>query len=60
VFTTIANGKCQESVEAIKRLIIKEVDCMPYAKISSISLSVSKTFLVSYLLGDSSDSRRLE
>jgi hypothetical protein len=51
----VANGKCQESIEEIKRLITKEVDYMPYAKIFSISLNASKTFLASYLLDDFSD-----
>jgi type III secretory pathway lipoprotein EscJ len=51
----VIDGKCQESVEEIKRLITKEVDHTPYAKISSISFNVSKTFFASYLLDDFSD-----
>jgi hypothetical protein len=51
----IADGKCQELVEETRMLIVEEVDCTPNAKIFSISLSASKTFLVSYLLDDSSD-----
>ncbi len=34
----VAHGKCQEFVEETRRLITKEVDCMPDAKISAISL----------------------
>jgi hypothetical protein len=51
----VADGKCWEFVEKIKRLITEEVDCMLDANISSISFSASKTFLVSYLLDDYSD-----
>ncbi len=49
------DGECQKFVEETKRLIIEEVDSTPNAKIFSISLSASKTFLASYLLDDSSD-----
>ncbi len=51
----VAYGKCWEFVEKTKRLITEEVDCMLDVKISSISFSASKTFLVSYLLDDYSD-----
>ncbi len=51
----IMDGECQKFVEETKRLIIEEVDSTPNAKIFSISLSASKTFLASYLLDDSSD-----
>jgi hypothetical protein len=51
----VADGKCRELVEETRKLIAKEVDCTLDAKISSISLSVSKTFFVSYLFNDSSD-----
>jgi hypothetical protein len=51
----VMDGKCQEFIEETKRLIIEEVDCMLDAKISAISLSANKTFLVNYLLNDSSD-----
>jgi hypothetical protein len=46
----IANGKCRGSMDEIKRLIVKEVNCMPNAKIYLISLGASKTFLATYLL----------
>ncbi len=49
----VANGKCKESMDEIKRLIIKEVDCTLDAKISMISLGVNKTFLAMHLLNDS-------
>jgi len=49
----VANGKCKESMDEIKRLIIKEVDCTPDAKTSMISLGVNKTFLATHLLNDS-------
>jgi hypothetical protein len=48
----IADGKCWESIEEIRRLIVEEVDCMPNFP---ISLSANKTLLVSYLFDDSSD-----
>jgi hypothetical protein len=51
----IVDGKCWESIKETKRLIAKEVDHMPDAKISLISFSVSKTFLANYLLDDSRD-----
>jgi len=51
----VADGKCWEFVEEIRRLIIEVVDRMLDANISTISLSASKTFLVSYLLHDSSN-----
>jgi hypothetical protein len=51
----IADGKCQELVKETRRLNAKEVDHMPNAKISLISLNANKTFLMNYLLDDSSD-----
>jgi hypothetical protein len=51
----VADGKCWELVEDTKRLIIEEVDRIFNAKISLISFNVSKTFLASYLLDDSSN-----
>jgi len=51
----VVGGKCRELVEETRRLITEEVDHMFDPKISSISFSVSKTFLVSYLLDDSND-----
>jgi len=50
----IADGKCWEFVEEIRRLIIEEVDPTPNTNISSISLSVSKT-LASYLFDGSNN-----
>jgi hypothetical protein len=40
----VADGKCKESLEETRRLIIKEVIYMPIAKTFAISLSVDKTF----------------
>jgi hypothetical protein len=37
----MADGKCKEFVDKTKRLIIKEVDRVPSAKIFMISLSAS-------------------
>ncbi len=51
----VMNGKCQEFVEEIRRLIAEELHCMPNAKISVISLRTSETFLMSYLFDDSSN-----
>jgi hypothetical protein len=42
-------------MDETKRLIVKEVNCTPNAKILTITLSVSKTFLAKYLLDDSGD-----
>ncbi len=49
----VADGKCREFVEEIRRLIAEELDRMLNAKIFEISLSASKTLLASYLLDDS-------
>ncbi len=51
----IADGKCWESIKETKSLIVKEVDRMLNAKISSISLIVNKFFLANYLFHDSSN-----
>ncbi len=51
----VADGKCRKFVDETRRLIIEEVDCMPNVKISMISLGVTKTFLVTYLLNDNGD-----
>ncbi len=48
----IANGKYRESLEETRRLIVEEVNHMPDAKMSIISLNVSKTFLVKHMLDD--------
>jgi hypothetical protein len=53
----IADGKCKESLEETRRLITKEVVCMPNTKMCMISLSASKTFLVRHLLDDYSDGK---
>ncbi len=42
-------------MDETKRLIIKEVNHTPNAKISTISPSVSNTFLVTHLFDDSGD-----
>jgi hypothetical protein len=46
---------CWEFVEETRRLIAKEMDCTPNAKIFSISFSANMTFLANYLLDDSRD-----
>ncbi len=46
------NGKCREFVDNIRRLIIKDVDHSPNAKIYAISVSGSKTFLARHLFND--------
>jgi hypothetical protein len=40
----IMDGKCKESLEEIRRLIVEEVNHTPDMKMSLIFLSVSKTF----------------
>ncbi len=50
----VADGKYGESMDKIKRLITKEVDCPPNVKISMILLDVSKT-LATHLLDNSGD-----
>jgi hypothetical protein len=51
----MANGKCKESVDKTRRLIAKEVNRTPNAKIFAILLGASKTFLATHLLDDSGD-----
>jgi hypothetical protein len=51
----VANGKCRKSIKETKRLIVEEVDRTLDAKIFTISFNANKTFLVNYLLNDSSD-----
>ncbi len=48
----VVDGKCRESMDETKRLIIEEVNRMPDVKISTISLNASKTFLAKHLLDD--------
>ncbi len=48
----MADGKCREFMDEIKRLIIEEVDHTPNAK---ILLGAGKTFLATHLLDDSGD-----
>jgi hypothetical protein len=57
VFTTVLlrNGNCREFVEKIKMLIVEKVDHTLDAKTFTISLNTSKTFLVSYLIHDSTN-----
>jgi hypothetical protein len=47
----VVDGKCWEFVKDTRRLITKEVDRMPDAKIFSISFNASKT-LACYLFDD--------
>ncbi len=51
----IVTSKCKESMDEIKRLIVKEVDYTLDAKISLISLGASKTFLATHLFDDNGD-----
>ncbi len=51
----MADGKCKKFVNKTKRLITKEVNHMFDAKIFVISLSASKTFLVTHLFDDNGD-----
>jgi hypothetical protein len=51
----VVDGNCREYVNKIIRLIVKEVDHTPDAKISVILLGASKTFLTMHLLDDSGD-----
>jgi hypothetical protein len=44
-----------ESMDEIRRLIVKEVDHTPNARIFMISLGANKTFLTTHLLDDSGD-----
>ncbi len=49
----VVNGKSRESMDEIRRLIVKEVDHTVNAKISVILLGANETFLVMHLLDDS-------
>jgi len=49
----VVNCKSKESMDEIRRLIVKEVDCTLNAKISVILLGANKTFLAMHLLDDS-------
>jgi hypothetical protein len=51
----VVDGECQEPIEETRRLIAKEVDRSPNAKISLISFNANKSSLVSYLLDDYRD-----
>ncbi len=53
----IVDGKCRESLEETRRLIVEEVVCTPNAKMYVISLSARKTFLARQLLDDCSDGK---
>jgi len=51
----MVDDKCKDFVNETGRLIVKEVNCMPDAKIYAISLSASKTFLATHLFDESGD-----
>ncbi len=51
----MVDGKCMESMNETRRLIIEEVDLTPNAKIFAILLRVSKTFLATYLFNENGD-----
>jgi hypothetical protein len=48
----VVDGNCKEYVDETRRLIVEEVNCTLDAKISTISMNASKTFLARYLLDD--------
>ncbi len=48
----VANGKCKETMDEIKRLIIEDVNRTHDAKIFAIFMNVNNTFLVKLLLDD--------
>ncbi len=49
----VVSGKSRESMDEIRRLIVKEVDHTLKAKIFVILLGANETFLVMHLLDDS-------
>jgi hypothetical protein len=51
----VVDGKCKESMNKTRWLIVKEVDRTPNAKIFVISLSVRKTFVATHLFNESGD-----
>jgi hypothetical protein len=53
----IMDGKCRESLEEIRRLIVEEVNHTPDMKMSLIFLSASKTFLARHLFNDCNDAK---
>jgi hypothetical protein len=55
VIHLVVDGRCKEIVDKSKKLIEEEVNRMFNAKISTISLSISKSFLVKHLFNDSGD-----
>jgi hypothetical protein len=48
----VANGKCRESMDKTKRLIAKEINCMPNAKIFIILFGANKTLLATHIFHD--------
>jgi hypothetical protein len=53
----IVDGKCRESLEETRKLIINKVDRTPNTKMFVISLSASKTFLTKHMFDDCSDGK---
>ncbi len=53
----IMDGKCTESLEEIRRLIVEEVNHTHDMKMSLIFLSVNKTFLARHLFNDCNDAK---
>jgi hypothetical protein len=51
----MVDGKCKDSMDETRRLIVEEVNCTLDVKIFVIFLHVSKTFLARHLLDDSGD-----
>ncbi len=48
----VEDGKCKESLEETRRLIVEEVDCTLNVNMFVIFLSADKTFLARHLLND--------
>jgi hypothetical protein len=53
----IADGKCKESLEEIRKLIVEKVDRTTNTKMFVISLRANKTFLVKHVFDDCSDGK---
>jgi hypothetical protein len=53
----IADGKCKESLEETRKLIVEKVDRTTNTKMFVISLRASKTFLVKHMFDDCSDDK---
>jgi hypothetical protein len=45
----IIDGKCRESFQEMKNMVVEEVCCTPIVTTSTIVLTISKTFLFCHL-----------